>query len=143
MANRVILGSFQNTYALKISVPGADVLQPGLDIEQTVFDSQWTEVAWELMSGVFTAARGVGTQINFGFTLPSPPIVIVRWIGDNNRYITYTSQRDRRVQTYPTLPLLTVYVDKFIFNSWSSVSPIFDGFNGVRPYHYTVYRTRF
>lgn len=43
MANRVVLGAFDNDYVLRVSRPGYNVLDPNLSAKQLAFDSRWSQ----------------------------------------------------------------------------------------------------
>jgi hypothetical protein len=51
MSNRLVLGSFDNTYLLRVSRPGANVLNPSLPVESLAFDSRWTNMFTVVQSG--------------------------------------------------------------------------------------------
>ena len=45
MTNRLIMGSFDGTFVLRISMPGYDVLNTSLTPNQVVFDSRWIDTS--------------------------------------------------------------------------------------------------
>ena len=61
MANRVVLGAFDNTYVLRISKPGFNVLDPNLSAGQLVFDSRWSEYTSVHSEGIASFAPGQST----------------------------------------------------------------------------------
>jgi len=52
MTTRVVLGAFDNTYALRISRPGYDASNPALDPTLLTFDSRWAALGKIWMTGV-------------------------------------------------------------------------------------------
>ena len=100
MANRVVLGAFDGTHVLRVSRPGFNVLSTGLTPKQLAFDSRWQESGNVFMSGNFSApATGSWLTIPFGTTFNTPPLVLLRIIGDGPRYLPSLSQVDLWVNT--------------------------------------------
>ncbi|MBC2806648.1 hypothetical protein C3Y94_026200 [Rhizobium ruizarguesonis] len=85
MSNRLILGAFDNTFVLRISRPGANVLDPALPVEQLAFDSRWASLAvihqQGLLRGQMARVDMVGPVWSARFTVsasyPNLPLVIV------------------------------------------------------------------
>ncbi|MGO7308774.1 hypothetical protein ACCS91_33505 [Rhizobium ruizarguesonis] len=85
MSNRLVLGSFANTFVLRVSRPGVDVLNTAVPVEQLAFDSRWTGLAAIVQSGLLrgTMARVdmVGPVWTSSFTVPSSysglPFIVV------------------------------------------------------------------
>lgn len=96
MSNRVILGAFAGTHVFRVSRPGFDVLNDSLPPNAIAFDSRWSESANVFMEGTFSAsANNSSNTVNYGTTLPSVPIVIIRLKDpERSRTIAYVNQRN-------------------------------------------------
>lgn len=85
MSNRVILGAFDSTFVLRVSRPGADVLNTALPVEQLAFDSRWASLAvihqQGLVRGLMTRVDMVGPVWTSTFIVPADypnlPLVVV------------------------------------------------------------------
>lgn len=78
MANRVVLGAFDNTFALRVSKPGYNVLSTTLTAKQLAFSSQWAETANTILKGsiTFTSAAYVDVMYGETFTAGNLPSCI-------------------------------------------------------------------
>jgi hypothetical protein len=82
MANRTVLGAFDNTFVLRTSRPGFDVLSTGLAPQQVAFDSRFARAANVYASGVTRGtlywdnmAAYSWANIQAPANLPYPPVV--------------------------------------------------------------------
>lgn len=73
MANRTILGEFDGTYVLRVSRPGADVLNASLSPEFLAFDSRWQDTARVYMSGVVSPWSAIGNDAYIDIPLGYAP----------------------------------------------------------------------
>jgi hypothetical protein len=85
MSNRLILGAFDSTFVLRVSRPGANVLDPALPVEKLAFDSRWASLAvvhqQGLVRGRMARVDMVGPVWTSSFIVPANypnlPLVIV------------------------------------------------------------------
>lgn len=77
MANRVIMGSFNGDYRLRISAPGYDVLNTGLVSPQLRFSTDWGRLGNIWMQGTITMGANTTQDLMFGRTFTLPPSSIV------------------------------------------------------------------
>ena len=86
MTNRVVLGAFDGTYALRVSRPGSNVLTTTLPTEQLAFDSRWAAAGNVLAQGSVPCRYQLGdlyaawfAEINGPMGLSRPPIVFAQF----------------------------------------------------------------
>lgn len=88
MTDKVILGAFDNTYVLRVALPGYDVKDPNLPTKCLAFDSRWNAMATVVMSGTVRGRARTqdmtGMQWYGQFTVPSdyvglPVVVLSPW----------------------------------------------------------------
>ncbi|QIG76836.1 hypothetical protein EVC30_007 [Rhizobium phage RHph_Y1_11] len=80
MANRVVLGAYNGTYAFRVSFPGFNVLDPALTKDQLAFSSEtsWaTETANILLTGFFLWSGSTYIDVLFGQTFATNKIPMV------------------------------------------------------------------
>ncbi|WP_196258558.1 hypothetical protein [Pelagibacterium limicola] len=78
MANRLVLGELPSgEQGLRVSVPGTNVLNANLQGRFLSFDSEWLASSRIVTAGSVALPTGNNTTtVNFGVTLPEPPVVI-------------------------------------------------------------------
>jgi hypothetical protein len=112
MANRVVIGAFDGTFALRLSRPGYNVLDPALPPENLAFDSRWTSSTNLVLSGeaTFVNASGVTQPITvyYGETFAVVPLVLVYIQRGTNRWGLW-------LNNYNSAALATVHIftDRF------------------------------
>lgn len=85
MTNRVVYGALPGGgYGLRVSRPGNDVLNTGLTGPQLAFDSRWPMAMNIDYASTGTAA--FGTNFTLGATYPTPPVVVILYIGPGGQY---------------------------------------------------------
>lgn len=77
MSNRLILGSFANTFVLRVSRPGYNVLDDSLPPECISFDSRWQETMNVIQSG----------RVNFN---GQPSLTINHYLGNSRPLILWS-----------------------------------------------------
>lgn len=77
MANRVVLGSFADTYVLRVSKPGFNVLDDTLSTDKVVFDSRWAETGNVMQSGTVVPDNLGVARIDIPNLTGDPVLLIV------------------------------------------------------------------
>lgn len=118
MTNRLVLGAIDDTYGLRISRPGFDVMYSGLAPEQLAFDSRWNTMGRVYYSGQSRVYQGyydmLGSYLYTNFYIPSGypgiPIIIGNFRPEGNVDVKVTAALgDVILGAYdPNVNLLTV-----------------------------------
>ena len=136
MVDRVLLGSFDGTYVLRVSRPGYDVKNTGLSEKNLAFDSRWAEVGQELMRGSVDFTPDAAGMMTFYYPTPmNPPPVVIAISQSPGGTIAVCGDR-RSYGAGSGSFFLDVFTDRFTWRRNFSFEPT--GY----PYriHYTVYR---
>lgn len=87
MANRVALGKLPDgSFGLRVSRPGADVLDPSLPGNQLAFDSRWAASSRIHLRGTRTVPASGSVTVNFTKTFSAPPVVLCLITDGTNHY---------------------------------------------------------